>query len=239
VDGLEAVVDSLKSDDATITENSVDRVFYYKIGSLSNGKDVYARVKAWGIGGGGYSLSVYLYLQDRRDSTIQALGGTSLRRWGMPYNTNPTNPQDGLYYARLYEDVQTFIKALRVYEFKDRYVAFFAADAPTPSGRKHTHIFNTYVFPKAKKGEEGWFGPYLIKWEVQGAPEAIHDVQLGFAVNNEKDKFFYILGVGVGDKGEKGYANIGFVDQKNKKIYYAKALYDIDWRLGNVELISI
>jgi len=55
-DGLEAVVDSLKQDGITVLQTH-DEIFRdYKIGSLSDGKDVYARVKAKGIGGGGYSL---------------------------------------------------------------------------------------------------------------------------------------------------------------------------------------
>jgi len=241
VDGLEAVVDSLKSDDATITEYSVERVFDYKIGSLSDGKDVYARVKAKGIGGGGYSLIVYLYLVDKEAQDTIGLGGISLRRWGMPYNTNPSNPQDGLYYARLYEDVQTFIKALRVYEFKDRYVAFFSAQEYLPRMKTYIHYHNIYVFPKAKEGEgKKKVTPSVIRWEVQGAKEKLKFVDEVFAVGGRKnEKFYFALVVGVGD-GKKGYSSIGLVDQEKRKLYSIISSLNWDWSPpGNIEYIVL
>jgi len=227
VDGLEAVVDSLKSDDATITENSVDRVFDYKIGSLSDGKDVYARVKAKNISRGGYSLLVYLYLVDRSTGDTLGVGGIGLSRWGMPYNTNPTNPQDGLYYAHLYEDVQTFIRALRVYEFDDRYVAFFSAQEDLGEDMedvgRYNHIFNTYVFPKAKEGEEGWFKPYVGRIEIPGMKLPLKKVNDIFAKynnyftgtilavlrnNGNVLEEYYGISFAVNEKTERSYAVI-------------------------------
>ncbi len=60
VDGLGAAVDSLKANDAAVIEYHDKRVFDYKVGSLSGGKDVGVRVKASEIDRGGYLLTTYL-----------------------------------------------------------------------------------------------------------------------------------------------------------------------------------
>ncbi len=159
----------------------VDRVFDYKVGSLSGGKDVYVRVKAKNVSRGGYSLFVYSYIVDRNDpSDTVYLGGVGLERWGMPYQVNALGTT--LHGASVAEDVQSFIKALRVYEFKDRWVAFFAADHPTPSGTKRTHIYRIFVIPKAKEGEEGWFEPYYMAGDLPGMKRPIKEVYDVFAV---------------------------------------------------------
>ncbi len=63
VDGLGAAVDSLTKHKVTVLETYKDGGLSrdYKVGSLSGGKDVYVRVKAKGIGPGGYSLITYLF----------------------------------------------------------------------------------------------------------------------------------------------------------------------------------
>ena len=183
VDGLGAAVDSLKANDATVMQADVEKVFDYKVGSLSGGKDVYVKVTANGIGPGGYSLIFEAYLLDRNNpSDTIYLGGVGLRRWGMPHTLR--NSPIERRFAYLWEDVQSFIKALRVYEFKDRWVAFFAADHPTPSGTKHTHKFRIFVIPKAMEGEEGWFEPYYMAGDLPGMKRPIKEVYDVFAVYN-------------------------------------------------------
>ncbi len=139
-------------------------------------------------------------------------------------------------FAYLWEDVQSFIKALRVYEFKDRWVAFFAAQEYMPRAKEYIHYFRIFVIPKAKKGEEGWFEPYMIVWDVQGSPEPINYADLLFTYNSAMDKFYYLLEVGVGD-GNRGYVNVGIVYEKLKKIYYSTGPVDIDWKPSNKVMV--
>ena len=226
VDGLGAAVDSLKANDAAITENSVNRVWDYKIGSLPDGKDVGVRIKASEIDRGGYLLTTYLYLEDRSTGEIQPLGGVTIHRWGMPYQVNALGTT--LHGASVAEDVQSFIKALRVYEFKDRYVAFFAAQEDLGKKYGYIHYFRIFVIPKAKKGEEGWFEPYYISWDVQGVKEKLKFVDEKFAVGYDGRKFYFTVVVGVGD-GKKGYSSVGVVDQKNKRLYSIVSSLNWDW----------
>ncbi len=193
VDGLGAAVDSLKANDASVFEFQHEKVYDYKVGSLSGGKDVYVRVKAKGIGPGGYSLITYLYLVDRNTQDTVGLGGISLRRWGMPHaSTNTARPWK---FADLAEDVQSFIKALRVYEFKDRYVAFFAAQEVFDEDIefKYDHKFRFFVIPKAMEGEEGWFEPYGVVWDVPGAKDELADVYFVSALSEGGKRFNYML----------------------------------------------
>ncbi len=244
VDGLGAAVDSLKKHKVTVLETYKDGGLSrdYKVGSLSGGKDVYVGVKAWAIGRGGYSLSVALYLKDRNNGTILPLGGVDVRRWGMPYNTNPSDPRNGLNYAHLHEDVQSFIKALRVYEFKDRWVAFFAAQEFYDEEIGYKHIYRIFVIPKAKEGEEGWFEPYMIVWDVQGVKEKLYDTMFKVALNESEDKLYFIIVAGIGEGGKKGYLNVGYVDEVKKRLYGYIDKIDISWDpkdKGRLELVSL
>ncbi len=181
VDGLGAAVDSLKANDASVFEFQHEKVYDYKVGSLSGGKDVYVKVFANAIGPGGYNLIVDAYLLDRNNpSDTIYLGGVGLRRWGMPHaSTNTARPWK---FADLAEDVQSFIKALRVYEFKDRWVAFFAAQEYLDEIDKYKHKFRIFVIPKAKKGEEGWFEPYYMAGDLPGMKRPLKEVYDVFAV---------------------------------------------------------
>ena len=217
VDGLGAAVDSLKANDASVFEFQHEKVYDYKVGSLSGGKDVGVRVKASEIDQGGYLLTTYLYLEDRNTGEIQPLGGITIHRWGMPHaSTNTARPWK---FADLAEDVQSFIKALRVYEFKDMWVAFFAAQEYMPRAKEYIHYFRIFVIPKAMEGEEGWFEPYMIVWDVSGVKYPIEGTMEVFYPFGSK--FYYVIAVGLegGDK-KRGYVHIGYADVEKKKLYY-------------------
>ncbi len=226
VDGLGAAVDSLKANDAAVIEYHDKRVFDYKVGSLSGGKDVYVGVEARNISRGGYSLLVYLYLVDRNTGDTLSLGGLGLSRWGMPHTLR--NSPIERRYAYLWEDVQSFIKALRVYEFKDRWVAVFVADHPTPSGTKRTHMYRFFVIPKAKEGEEGWFEPYMIVWDVPGMKEELADVYFVSALSEGGKRFNYMLVAEIGERKDKGYFNLGFIDHAIREASYAVGTVKLD-----------
>ena len=237
MDGLGAAVDSLKANDATVMQADVEKVFDYKVGSLSGGKDVYVGVEARNISRGGYSLLVYLYLVDRNTGDTLSLQGLGLSRWGMPYNTNPSDPRNGLNYAHLHEDVQSFIKALRVYEFKDRWVAFFAAQEVFDEDIefKYDHKFRIFVIPKAKEGEEGWFEPYYMAGDLPGMKRPIKEVYDVFAVykgnlvgtilavlEKEGNQFKEFYGTSFVVMGKKVYSETQWtkgVKMPNKELY--------------------
>ncbi len=218
VDGLGAAVDSLKANDAAVIEYHDKRVFDYKVGSLSGGKDVYVGVEARNISRGGYSLLVYLYLVDRNTGDTLSLGGLGLSRWGMPHTLR--NSPIERRFAYLWEDVQSFIKALRVYEFKDRYVAFFAAQEYYPRIKKYKHIHRVFVIPNAKKGEEGWFEPYYGSIDFPGMKSPLNEV---YDVFTNYDNYFLgtILAVLKSNNGVlEEYYGVSFaVDENSKKPY--------------------
>ena len=239
VDGLGAAVDSLKANDAAVIEYHDKRVYDYKIGSLSDGKDVYVEVTANGIGPGGYSLIFEAYLLDRNNpSDTIYLGGVGLRRWGMPHTLR--NSPIERRYAYLWEDVQSFIKALRVYEFKDRYVAFFAAQEYLDEIGKYKPKFRIFVIPKAKKGEEGWFEPYYISWDVQGVKEALADVYFVGTLSEKEKKFNYMLIAEMGKK-KKRYFQAGRVNEVKGRISYAVGTINTgDWKPGkDIDFVSL
>ncbi len=153
----------------------------------------------------------------------------------MPYNTNPSDPRNGLYYAHLHEDVQSFIKALRVYEFKDRWVAFFAAQEYLDEIDKYKHMFRIFVIPKAKKGEKGWFEPYYIAGDLPGMKRPIKEVYDVFAVydgnlvgtilavlEKEGNQFKEFYGTSFVVMGKKVYSETQWtkgVKMPNKELY--------------------
>ncbi len=250
VDGLGAAVDSLKANDAAVIEYHDKRVFDYKVGSLSGGKDVYVKITANGIGPGGYSLIFEAYLLDRNNSndTIY-LGGVALRRWGMPHTLR--NSPIERRFAYLWEDVQSFIKALRVYEFKDengnvRYVAFFAAQEYLDEIGEYNHYYNIVVIPEEWMKGEGTGAdkksePYMIVWRVPGVPEEINNVYFASYYSSANKKFYYSLMVSVGD-GSKGYTHLGFVDEREKSLYWVGGNVDLEFdpiKKGKVYIVSL
>ncbi len=246
VDGLGVAVDSLKANDAAVIEYHDKRVFDYKVGSLSGGKDVYVRVKAKNISRGGYSLLVYLYLVDRNTRDTLGLGGLGLSRWGMPHTLR--NSPIERRFAYLWEDVQSFIKALRVYEFKDengnvRYVAFFAAQEYMPRAKEYIHYYNIAVISEEGEGTgaEKKFEPYMIVWRVPGVPEEINNVYFASYYSSVNKKFYYSLMVSVGD-GSKGYTHLGFVDEREKSLYWVGGNVDLEFdpiKKGKVYIVSL
>ncbi len=226
VDGLGAAVDSLKANDAAVIEYHDKRVFDYKVGSLSGGKDVYVKVRAEGIGPGAYTLIVSSYLidQDNPNDTIY-LGAVGLRRWGMPHalRNSPIERR----FAYLWEDVQSFIKALRVYEFKDengnvRYVAFFAAQEYMPRAKEYIHYYNIAVTSEEGEGTgaEKKFEPYYGKIVVPGMKMPLKKVNDIFTIYG--DYFTGTILAVLKSNGNvlKEYYGVSFaVNEKTKKPY--------------------
>ncbi len=231
-------MDSLKANDATVMQADVEKVFDYKVGSLSGGKDVYVKVTANGIGPGGYSLIFEAYLLDRNNpSDTIYLGGVGLRRWGMPHTLR--NSPIERRFAYLWEDVQSFIKALRVYEFKDRWVAFFAAQEFYDEEIGYKHIYRIFVIPKAKEGEKGWFEPYYIGWDAGGVKEALADVYFVGTLSEKEKKFNYMLIAEMGKK--KRYFQAGRVNEvKETYSYVVGTINTGDWKpRRDVDVVSL
>ena len=165
-----------------------------------------------------------------------------MRRWGMPYQVNALGTT--LHGASVAEDVQSFIKALRVYEFKDRYVAFFAAQEYMPRAKEYIHYFRIFVIPKAKKGEEGWFEPYYISWDVgndvkKELSEALADVYFVGTLSEKEKKFNYMLIAEMGKK--KRYFQAGRVNEvKETYSYVVGTINTGDWKpRRDVDVVSL
>ena len=220
-DWYKLLVDSLKANDAAITENSVNRVWDYKIGSLSDGRYVYARVEATRISRGGYDLDVDYYLIDKDNDSIY-LGGTSLSRSGMPYGVRALGTT--LHGASVAEDVQNVFRTFRVYELKDRYVVIYGCtrDYPyDPEDAPYEQVWGIRVVYKREKAEkEKTWGYSVVSWRLHAEkPVRDADFDFEFATSDDGNEFYFFVSVLVDKKNKKGYRIWGYTDEVTRKTF--------------------
>ena len=70
----------------------------------------------------------------------------------------------------------------------------------------------------------------MIVWDVQGAPEPIHDIQFTLSTNQDGTKLYYILGVGLGEDGAHGYVSMTYKDQTRKEGFSYVRNIKTDWK---------